>query len=146
MTMMRKPALLHPRRRKLHQERRTRKKDLGDFVRKLQGRSLKSCIERQLRGMLHQVLHKGNKSDGAARMFVIDRTRGGTDELPEETIDMAGTTGNIYNITIGQVPSCTCPDHQKGNQCKHIVYVSSCWTTNCHFTGLITIHRFCATC
>lgn len=56
-------------------------------------------------------------------MFVIDRTRGGTDEIPEETIDMAGTTGNIYNITISQLPSCTCPDNQKSNQCKHIVYV-----------------------
>lgn len=58
-------------------------------------------------------------------MFVIDRTRGGTDEVPEEIIDMAGTTGNIYSITIAQLPSCTCPDHQKGNQCKHVVYVSS---------------------
>ena len=56
-------------------------------------------------------------------MFVIDRNRGGTDEVPEETIDMAGTTGNIYTITVGLVPSCTCPDHQKGNQCKHVVYV-----------------------
>ncbi|MCJ1279736.1 hypothetical protein MMC21_007560 [Puttea exsequens] len=57
------------------------------------------------------------------RMFVIDRSRGGNDEAPEETIDMAGTTGNIYSITIGRLPSCTCPDFQKGNQCKHIVYV-----------------------
>ncbi len=57
------------------------------------------------------------------RMFVIDRTRGGTEDVPEETIDMAGTTGNIYNITISQMPKCTCPDSKKGNQCKHIVYV-----------------------
>ncbi len=56
-------------------------------------------------------------------MFVIDRTRGGTEDNPEETIDMAGTTGNIYSITISQLPSCTCPDSRKGNQCKHIVYV-----------------------
>ena len=56
-------------------------------------------------------------------MFVIDRTRAGTDESPEETIDMAGTTGNIYSITISKVPSCTCPDSRNGNQCKHIVYV-----------------------
>ncbi|MCJ1298910.1 hypothetical protein MMC08_001701 [Hypocenomyce scalaris] len=56
-------------------------------------------------------------------MFVIGRTRGGTDEVPEETIEMAGTTGNIYSININQLPSCTCPDNQKGNQCKHIVYV-----------------------
>ena len=57
------------------------------------------------------------------RMFVIDRTRGGTEDNPEETIEMAGTTGNIYSITINQLPSCTCPDNRKGNQCKHIVYV-----------------------
>lgn len=57
------------------------------------------------------------------RMFVIDRTRGGTEDIPEETIDMAGTTGNIYSITISQMPKCTCPDNKKGNQCKHIVYV-----------------------
>lgn len=58
----------------------------------------------------------------ACRMFVIDRTRGGL-EVPEEKIDLAGTTGNVYSITICQLPSCTCPDNQKGNQCKHIVYV-----------------------
>lgn len=57
------------------------------------------------------------------RMFVIHRARGGTPEIPEETIDLAGTTGNVYSITIGQLPSCTCPDSQKGNQCKHIIYV-----------------------
>ena len=57
------------------------------------------------------------------RMFVLDRMRGGTDDLPEETIAMAGSTGNIYDVTICQVPRCTCPDNQKGNQCKHIVYV-----------------------
>ncbi|KAI9874879.1 MAG: hypothetical protein M1830_009183 [Pleopsidium flavum] len=57
------------------------------------------------------------------RMFVIDRTRGGTEEYPEETIDIAGTTGNIYNVNIGKLPTCTCPDNKKGNQCKHIIYV-----------------------
>lgn len=57
------------------------------------------------------------------RMFVLDRIRGGTDDFPEETIAMAGSTGNIYDITICQVPRCTCPDNRKGNQCKHIVYV-----------------------
>jgi hypothetical protein len=56
-------------------------------------------------------------------MFVIDRTRGGAEEAPEETIDIAGTTGNIYSVHIGKLPTCTCPDNQKGNQCKHIVYV-----------------------
>ena len=66
---------------------------------------------------------KGPILNGYHRMFVLDRTRGGTDETPEETIEMAGSTGNIYSISINQLPSCTCPDNQKGNQCKHIVYV-----------------------
>jgi len=58
-------------------------------------------------------------------MFVIDRTRSGTEEAPEETVDIAGTTGNIYNVNIGNLPTCTCQDNQKGNQCKHIIYVRS---------------------
>lgn len=57
-------------------------------------------------------------------MFVIDRCLGGTEDIPEMTIEMAGTTGNVYTVTISKEPSCTCPDSKKGNQCKHIVYVS----------------------
>lgn len=38
---------------------------------------------------------------------------------------MAGSTGNVYHITIDKVPTCDCPHAQKGNQCKHIVYVLS---------------------
>lgn len=38
---------------------------------------------------------------------------------------MAGTTGNIYHITVDKVPSCSCPHARKGNQCKHVVYVLS---------------------
>lgn len=58
-------------------------------------------------------------------MFVLDRNRTGTIEEPEETIVMAGTTGNIYTVVIGKVPSCSCPHARKGNHCKHIVYVRS---------------------
>jgi len=29
----------------------------------------------------------------------------------------------IYQVTVNNVPTCTCPDAKKGNQCKHIVYV-----------------------
>jgi len=59
------------------------------------------------------------------RMFLIDRNRttseDGTHE--EEAFDLAGSTGNIYQITVSKVPKCTCPDAGKGNQCKHIIYV-----------------------
>jgi len=57
------------------------------------------------------------------RMFVIERQRSGTEACPEETVELAGTTGNIYTISISQTPSCNCPHAKKGNQCKHIVYV-----------------------
>jgi Ring finger domain len=29
----------------------------------------------------------------------------------------------LAQVTISQLPSCTCPDHRKGNECKHKVYV-----------------------
>jgi hypothetical protein len=59
-------------------------------------------------------------------MFLIERTRRISDDgmYPEEVFDIAGTTGNVYQVTISKVPSCSCPDAAKGNQCKHIVYVS----------------------
>jgi len=56
------------------------------------------------------------------RMVVIGRTRKGTEGCPEEDIDIVGSTGNIYRVTIAQCCSCTCPDSQKGNECKHKVY------------------------
>jgi len=59
------------------------------------------------------------------RMIVIGRTRSGSGSDLQETIDIVGTTGNIYTVTIGRLPSCTCPDHLKGNECKHKVYALS---------------------
>ncbi|KAJ9297936.1 hypothetical protein DTO271G3_4157 [Paecilomyces variotii] len=58
------------------------------------------------------------------RMFVVGQTRTGTDTVPEGKFDMVGTTGNIYRVTIGKVPSCSCPDASKRSDlCKHIIYV-----------------------
>ncbi|PGH02111.1 hypothetical protein GX51_04814 [Blastomyces parvus] len=57
------------------------------------------------------------------RLFVVDRKREGTEEVPMEKIQIVGTTGNLYEVVIGLVPWCTCPDSLKGNQCKHIIYV-----------------------
>ena len=59
------------------------------------------------------------------RFYVLSRSRSGTPECPEETVEMAGTTGNIYHVHIARVPTCTCPHSQKGNQCKHVIYVMS---------------------
>jgi hypothetical protein len=60
------------------------------------------------------------------RMFLIDRSRASSKDSmhEEEVFDIAGTTGNVYQVLITKVPSCSCPDYMKGNQCKHIIYVS----------------------
>ena len=57
------------------------------------------------------------------RMCVLSRTRQESETDPKEIVELAGTTGNVYAVTIAKLPSCTCPDGAKGNQCKHIIYV-----------------------
>ncbi|BCR85097.1 RING finger protein [Aspergillus chevalieri] len=59
------------------------------------------------------------------RMFAVSSSVNWTDSYPIMEFGMAGSTGNLYTVTIGKVPSCSCPDNQKGNQCKHICYVLS---------------------
>lgn len=74
------------------------------------------------------------------RMFLIDRERkmsvDGSHE--EEVFDLAGSTGNVYQITISKVPRCTCPDNAKGNQCKHIIYVRSLLPSHSEFRADVT--------
>jgi hypothetical protein len=57
------------------------------------------------------------------RLTVLSRERNGTNDMPEESVVLAGSTGNVYTQKIGLVPSCDCPHAMKGNQCKHIIYV-----------------------
>ncbi|KAH6960458.1 hypothetical protein DER45DRAFT_159551 [Fusarium avenaceum] len=57
------------------------------------------------------------------RFYVLNRVRGGTQDCPEEDVEMTGSTGNIYTVHVGKQPRCTCPHNEKGHQCKHILYV-----------------------
>ncbi|KAJ3552543.1 hypothetical protein NPX13_g11087 [Xylaria arbuscula] len=59
------------------------------------------------------------------RFYVLSRVRGGDPDCPEEDVEMTGSTGNIYHVHIAKLPSCDCPHALKGNQCKHIIYVTS---------------------
>ena len=35
-----------------------------------------------------------------------------------------GSTGNVYDVTISNIPICTCPDFTtRGNRCKHIFFI-----------------------
>ncbi|KAI5789026.1 hypothetical protein EDC01DRAFT_617043 [Geopyxis carbonaria] len=56
------------------------------------------------------------------RMYVLDRQRDPAKPL-EETFEMAGSTGNVYEVTICEVPRCNCPDGIKNGTCKHILYI-----------------------
>ena len=69
------------------------------------------------------------------KMFVIERERSTEidchahhEDCPCETLKVAGTTGNVYTVSISHLPSCTCPVglFTKGGSekcCKHIIYV-----------------------
>ncbi|KAI1407906.1 hypothetical protein F5Y13DRAFT_194894 [Hypoxylon sp. FL1857] len=59
------------------------------------------------------------------RFYVLGRTRGGAAHCPEESVELTGSTGNIYVVHIARQPTCTCPHAQNGNQCKHVIYVMS---------------------
>ncbi|KAJ4417070.1 hypothetical protein N0V85_002006 [Neurospora sp. IMI 360204] len=60
------------------------------------------------------------------RFFVLSRKRipvWDSFEGFEEEVEIAGSTGNIYTVTIARQPTCTCPMGEKSEQCKHIIYV-----------------------
>jgi len=54
------------------------------------------------------------------RMYLISRTD--KSELEKE-FAVLGSVGNVYTVTVSQKPRCTCPDFEKGNLCKHILFV-----------------------
>lgn len=61
------------------------------------------------------------------RLYVLARERrlsaAGTHE--EELIEISGSTGKPYEVTISKLLKCSCPDHYiRRDLCKHIIYVS----------------------
>ncbi|KAK4125366.1 hypothetical protein N657DRAFT_550665, partial [Parathielavia appendiculata] len=60
------------------------------------------------------------------RFYVLSRTRhDSSTSCPEETVELTGSTGNIYTVVVARQPTCTCPHAREGNQCKHVLYVLS---------------------
>ncbi|KAJ3780511.1 hypothetical protein GGU10DRAFT_321649 [Lentinula aff. detonsa] len=57
----------------------------------------------------------------AQRIYLIERNRE-HNALKEEFI-VQGSTGNVYTVTIHNVPHCNCPDCQKGHHCKHLLFI-----------------------
>ncbi|KAG2389322.1 hypothetical protein C9374_013882 [Naegleria lovaniensis] len=55
------------------------------------------------------------------RLFLIDRKdRNGN---RSEKFIVLGSTGNVYEVSICEKPTCNCPDFKRGNLCKHILFV-----------------------
>ncbi|GJC85535.1 E3 ubiquitin-protein ligase Zswim2 [Colletotrichum liriopes] len=81
--------------------------------------------QRRYRPKPPQTFHEVYRRAVTQRFYVLERRRCGTADIPEEEVELTGSTGNVYTVRIGQTPSCTCPHSLKGNQCKHWLYVMS---------------------
>ncbi|KAM7184844.1 hypothetical protein V8F20_012044 [Naviculisporaceae sp. PSN 640] len=77
----------------------------------------------QYRDKPPQSFHDVYERATTQRFYVLSRTRGGTAQEPEETVEMTGSTGNIYTVVVARQPTCDCPQGKEGKQCKHVVYI-----------------------
>jgi hypothetical protein len=109
-TVADKPKKSHQKKSKSDSNSNSKPKDEEKRLRRFRARAPQSYLEIKGRALTQ-------------RLTVLDRERGGTDDVPEEKVVMAGSTGNVYTQRICNVPTCDCPHAKKGNQCKHIVYV-----------------------
>jgi hypothetical protein len=56
-------------------------------------------------------------------MYMIRHKVGGTQDIPQISFEVVGSTGNIYKTVIGKLPTCDCPDVRfRKTQCKHICF------------------------
>ncbi|KAA6386502.1 MAG: putative null domain protein [Streblomastix strix] len=53
------------------------------------------------------------------RLFLVDRT---IKSEYEREYAILGSTGNLYNVIIGERVQCSCPDYQFGHLCKHVIF------------------------
>ncbi|CAB9526179.1 kinase kinase [Seminavis robusta] len=54
------------------------------------------------------------------RLFLVDRPQ---EDDNGHKFCVMGSTGNLYTVKISKLVHCSCPDHAKGNVCKHILFV-----------------------
>lgn len=57
------------------------------------------------------------------RLYLVEREE--VDESSEScAFTVLGSTGNVYTVTLEEIPSCTCPDFaKKQDLCKHMLFV-----------------------
>lgn len=64
----------------------------------------------------------------ASQRLYLVHTEDGPPQHPEHggpscKFSVLGSTGSLYTVVLSRVPTCGCPDHLKGNLCKHILFV-----------------------
>jgi len=65
-------------------------------------------------------------ADSGHRLFLLDRNLVSSmtsENGPVEEFSVLGATATVYSVSVGKHPSCSCPDFQKGNICKHYLFV-----------------------
>eukprot|EP01083_Nonionella_stella_P103312 294905_1 len=73
--------------------------------------------------MSHEIddkVHKRIMRCYEQKMFVIDENDA---QLAGRTYAVLGVSGNLYSVTISNIPLCSCPDFSDGNRCKHIYFM-----------------------
>lgn len=67
--------------------------------------------------------YQSRKSRGKSQKLFLVHSHDNKEQY-EKCYDIMGTTGNVYTVSIKNIPECTCPDHQTRNKrCKHIYFV-----------------------
>jgi len=56
------------------------------------------------------------------KMYLVERKPTEEGSLTREFV-VLGSAGNLYTVTISHIPKCNCPDFEKGNLCKHILFI-----------------------
>ena len=56
------------------------------------------------------------------RLYLVEKTEHGPEECHFAVL---GSTGNVYDVVLGEIVTCTCPDFvKKQDLCKHILFVT----------------------
>ncbi|KIW17893.1 hypothetical protein PV08_05088 [Exophiala spinifera] len=105
--------------KRMQQESRVKKPQQETHVKQPQDTEKRLKRFRSKPPMSFQIKLERAKSQ---RMIVLGRKRIVKDDAPCELLEIVGSTGNVYEVVIGRMPSCNCPDALKGNECKHKVY------------------------
>lgn len=110
-------------------------------------------VERALSQRMYLINHREveNRNNNANTPAVYE-------EYPDvrgRIFTVLGSTGNVYDVRIDRLPTCTCPDFVKGNLWKHIIFVvvkvrMALWLYDdvlaevfCYNLNTIVTYRYC---